>query len=110
MSGGPGGAGTAGVPGRVEITAKALTTLARAVAAERLGVPAKRLRVRLDDAHGSLGLEVAGPIREAFGIVTAASTAADGVKGRLRELSGRRVGRTHIELTGIVREHEGRVR
>jgi len=60
------------VPGRVEITARALTTLARAVAAERLGVPAKRLRVGLDDAQGSLAVEVTGPIREQSDIVAAA--------------------------------------
>lgn len=98
------------VPGRVEITARALTTLARAVAAERLGVPAKRLRVGLDDAQGSLAVEVTGPIREQSDIVAAATAASEGIKQRVGELSGRRVGRTHIELTGIVRAHEGRVR
>ncbi|WIA96208.1 MULTISPECIES: hypothetical protein [unclassified Curtobacterium] len=98
------------VPGRVEITAKALTALARAVSAERLGVPAKRLRVGLGDHHGALALEVTGPIREQHDIVQAASSAADGIKSRVRDLTGRHVGSAHIELTGIVREHEGRVR
>ncbi|WIA99510.1 hypothetical protein [Curtobacterium sp. MCBA15_012] len=98
------------VPGRVEITAKALTALARAVSAERLGVPAKRLRVGLGDHQGALALEVTGPIREQHDIVQAASSAADGIKTRVHDLTGRHVGSAHIELTGIVREHEGRVR
>lgn len=110
MSAGPEGVDATAVPGRVEITAKALTGLARAVAAERLGVPAKRLRVGLDDDSGSIGLDVTGPVREQPDIVAAATAAAEGIKRRVGELSGRHVGRTHIELTGIVRQHEGRVR
>jgi hypothetical protein len=98
------------VPGRVEVTARALTSLARAVAAERLGAPAKRVRVHLGDHAGSLSLDVTGPIRDQGDIVAAAAAAADAVRSRVGQLSGRRVGSTHIELTGIVREHEGRVR
>lgn len=110
MSAGPGSLPASAVPGRVEITAKALTALARAVAAERLGAPAKRLRVGLEDHDGALALEVTGPIAAGNDVVSAATSAADSIRSRVGDLSGRRVGRTHIELTGIVREHEGRVR
>ncbi|UBQ03647.1 hypothetical protein [Curtobacterium sp. TXMA1] len=110
MSAGPVGVDATAVPGRVEITSRALTALARAAAAEQLGVPAKRLRVGLDDDRGSIALDVTGPVREQADIVGAATAAADAVGRRVGELSGRHVGRTHIELTGIVREHEGRVR
>ena len=47
-----------GVPGRVEVTARALNSLARAVAAERLGAPAKRVRVGLGDTAGALTIDV----------------------------------------------------
>jgi hypothetical protein len=110
VSAGPVGVDATAVPGRVEITARALTALARAAAAEQLGVPAKRLRVGLDDDRGSIVLDVTGPVREQADIVAAAAAAADAVGRRVGELAGRHVGRTHIELTGIVREHEGRVR
>jgi hypothetical protein len=99
-----------GVPGRVEISARALTSLARAVAAERLGAPARRVRVELGDHAGGLALQVTGPIRTQDDVVGSAATAAERVRERLGELSGRRVGSAHIELTGIVHEHEGRVR
>ncbi|PCN48628.1 hypothetical protein Csp2054_05900 [Curtobacterium sp. 'Ferrero'] len=104
MIGGP------GVPGRVEVTARALTSLARAVAAERLGAPAKRIRVGLGDAGGTMTLDVEGPARAQDDLVTAATRAAGDIRDRVAQLTGRRVGATHIELTGIVREHEGRVR
>jgi hypothetical protein len=98
------------VPGRVEITARALTSLARAVAAERLGAPAKRVRVGLGDSAGALALDITGPVAAGDDLVTRAARVADEVKGRVSELTGRRVGSAHIELTGIVREHETRVR
>ncbi|MCA5922679.1 MULTISPECIES: hypothetical protein [Curtobacterium] len=98
------------VPGRVEITARALTSLARAVAAEGLGAPAKRVRVGLGDASGALSLDITGPIAAGDDIVARTSRIADQVKGRVGELTGRRVGSAHIELTGIVREHESRTR
>ncbi len=104
MTGGP------GVPGRVEISARALNSLARAVAAERLGAPARRVRVELGDHAGGIALQVTGPIRARDDVVGSAVAAAERVRERVGELSGRRVGSAHIELTGIVREHDGRVR
>ncbi|MFJ4222234.1 hypothetical protein [Curtobacterium luteum] len=99
-----------GVPGRVEVTARALTSLARAVAAERLGAPARRVRVGLGDASGALTLDVESPVRAQDDLVTAAGHAAGDIRDRVAALTGRRVGPTHVELTGIVREHDGRVR
>ncbi|KTR03159.1 hypothetical protein [Curtobacterium luteum] len=99
-----------GVPGRVEVTARALNSLARAVAAERLGAPARRVRVGLGDAAGALTIDVESPVRSQDDLVTAAGRAAGDIRDRVAALTGRRVGSTHIELTGIVREHDGRVR
>jgi hypothetical protein len=110
VNAGPEGLAQSSVPGRVEITARALTALARAVAAERLGAPAKRVRVGLGDHAGALALDVTGPIRAQADVLGAASAAAERVRSRVSELSGRQVGSAHIELTGIVREHEDRVR
>ena len=104
MTGGP------EVPGRVEITARALTSCARAVAAEHLGAPARRVRVTLGDHQGSLALDITGPMAAADDLVGRATTSASAVRDRVGELTGRRVGSAHIELTGIVREHETRVR
>ncbi|MET3451014.1 MULTISPECIES: hypothetical protein [Curtobacterium] len=98
------------VPGRVEITARALTSLARAVAAEGLGAPAKRVRVGLGDAAGAISLDITGPIAAHDDLVAHAGQVADTVKVRVSELTGRRVGSAHIELTGIVRERETRIR
>lgn len=105
MTGGPGA-----VPGRVEITTRALTSCARAVAAERLGAPAKRVRVELGDARGALALEITGPVAAGTDLVQAATTAAAEVRSRVSALTGRRVGSARIELTGIVRERDTRVR
>ncbi|MGG7308409.1 hypothetical protein ACQXVK_14590 [Curtobacterium sp. AB451] len=102
MTGGP------DVPGRVEISARALNSLARAVAAERLGAPAKRVRVGLGDASGALALDITGPISAGEDILARSVRVADEVKGRVGDLTGRRVGSAHIELTGIVREHRSR--
>lgn len=97
------------VPGRVEISARALTSLARAVAAEHLGAPSKRVRVGLGDASGALALDITGPIAAGDDIVARSSRVAEAVRRRVGELSGRRVGSAHIELTGLVREREHRV-
>jgi hypothetical protein len=98
------------VPGRVEITARALTSCARAVAAEHLGAPVKQVRVDLGDHRGSLALDITGPIAATDDLVGRATAAAAQVRDRVSALTGRRVGSAHIELTGIVRERETRVR
>jgi len=97
------------VAGRVEITARALASCARAVAAEHLGAPAKRVHVGLGDHQGSLALDITGPIAAADDLVGRATAAAAEVRDRVSALTGRRVGSAHIELTGIVRERETRV-
>lgn len=97
------------VPGRVEVTVRALTAVARAVAAERLGAPAGRVRVGLADASGALALDIHGPIADGDDVVSRSIRVAEEVKERVGDLTGRRVGRAHIELTGIVRERVSRV-
>jgi hypothetical protein len=98
------------VPGRVEITTRALTSCARAVAAERLGAPAKRVRVELGDAHGALTMDITGPVAAGTDLVQSTTSAAAEIRSRVSALTGRRVGSARIELTGIVRERDVRVR
>ena len=98
------------VPGHVEVTARALTSLARAVAAERLGAPVGRVRVGLGDASGALALDITGPITAGDDVVGRGTRIAAEVRDRVGELTGRRVGSAHIELTGLVRERESRTR
>ncbi|PZE86401.1 hypothetical protein [Curtobacterium sp. MCBD17_032] len=105
MTDGPGA-----VPGRVEVTTRALTSCARAVAAERLGAPTKRVRVDLGDANGALALAITGPVAAGTDLVEATTSTAAAIRSRVSALTGRRVGSARIELTGIVRERDRRVR
>lgn len=98
------------IPGHVEISTRALTSCARAVTAERLGVPAARVRVSLDDHEGAIALDIASPIGDASGIVDGARDGAAAIRERLSSLIGRRVAATRIELTGIVRTSTNRTR
>lgn len=102
MSAGP--AAPDRVPGRVQISTRALTSCARAVTAERLGVPADRVRVSLEDHQGGIGLEITSPISDRAAIVDGAREGAVAIRERLAALSGRQVTAARIELTGIVRD------
>jgi uncharacterized alkaline shock family protein YloU len=57
-----------------------------------------------------MALDVTGPIAAGDDLVARSAQVADEVKRRVSELTGRRVGSAHIELTGIVRERESRTR
>lgn len=98
------------VPGRIEISARALGSCARAVTAERLAVPSRQVRVDLADEAGALALDITTPIGEQDSLVDAVREGAVAIRERLATLTGRRVSSARIELTGIVRSRPTRVR
>ena len=55
-------AGAAGYPGHITVRRQALTTVARAVSADALGVDPGQVTVTLRDDRGLLGLDVVTPI------------------------------------------------
>ncbi|HXH34771.1 MAG TPA: hypothetical protein VNJ54_10205 [Plantibacter sp.] len=114
-----------GGPGRTRIAAKALEHVAVAIAAETLGVPAGRVSVQLVDDRGALALVVTSPIRAVpLARVTAApdalvrsggtildraSAATATIGTKLEQLSGSRVSRVSIRVSGLEIAQEGRV-
>ncbi|MGG7465400.1 hypothetical protein [Plantibacter sp. YIM 135347] len=126
MSGGPSSGGLpSGGPGRTRIAAKALEHVAVAIAAETLGVPAGRVTVSLADDRGALALVVTSPMRvPPLGLIAAAPDAvarsggsildrageATGAIGaKLEALSGSRVTRVVVRVSGIESARRGRV-
>jgi hypothetical protein len=97
------------VPGSITISSRALGSCARAITAERLGVPTDRVRVDLADEAGALALDITTPIRMGDGLVDAVQEGAVVIRERLTALTGRRVSSARIELTGIVRSRPRRV-
>lgn len=106
-------------PGRTRISGKALTSLATAIAATALSVPSGRVHATITDSSGLLGVHVRTPIT--MPLVTAQLRSRTGTvlerveQARIRiaeemgALSGRRVGRVVIEVTGVTSVAEGRV-
>jgi len=94
--------------GRDRFAAVALEHLARAVAADELGVALREVRVRVRDARGALAVRVASPVPlPSLGAgggdrmpVTAALTEAGGlIRARLGELTGLEVASVDIRAT-----------
>jgi len=114
-----------GGPGRTRIAAKALEHVAVAIAAETLGVPAGRVKVDLVDDAGALALVVTSPMRavplgrvaavpEALtrsggSILDRASAATATIGSTLERLSGSRVSRVSLRVSGLEIAQEGRV-
>lgn len=112
-------------PGRTRISGKALTSLATAIAATALGVPSGRVHATITDSSGLLGVHVRAPVtmppvtsepRRRIGTAVEAGTVLERLeqaRSRISEemgaLSGRRVGRVVIEVTGVASVAEGRV-
>lgn len=98
------------VAGRDEVTARALVSCARAAVAEVFGVGRREVHVRLGDDRGDLALDIATPVRLGDGLTDTAHAGLVSVRDRVAELTGRRVGTTTIELTGVVANPARRVR
>lgn len=109
-----------GERGRTYIAPRAIIRLAEAAAGSALGIPASAAGVTLRDDAGRLGLAVAAPIplpspsprraqrRQDGTVIERLSAASTQIRGELQRLSGRRVGRVDIRVTGATLE--GRVR
>jgi len=112
--------------GRTRITSKALSRVVSAVTADALDVSAARVGVELTDERGDLALVVSTPIR----LVSLNRVAADGsivqrtggsvlersaaaqreIRERVEALTGSRIARVIVRLTGAHITREERVR
>jgi len=95
--------------GRDRIAPKALERLARAVAAEALGVRVAETSVRISDAGGALAVRVQSPVAlpplgagSAGGLTVRLADAAADARRRLAELTGLEVARVDVRATGAV--------
>ncbi|WEO76374.1 hypothetical protein BJQ94_13500 [Cryobacterium sp. SO2] len=117
----PADTAAAGYPGSITVRQRALNTVARAVSAEALGVPAGQVTVTLQDDHGLLGVSVVAPIR-----VPDLDTVAPGAPGRTvlhrvqeaqatirattTRITGNQVGRVDVRVRGAHISQDERVR
>lgn len=95
--------------GRDRIAPRALERLARAVAAEALGVRIAETSVRIVDSAGALAVRVQSPVALAplgaglgDGLTARLADAAADTRRRLAELTGLEVARVDVRATGAV--------
>ncbi|MHA7275441.1 hypothetical protein [Arthrobacter sp. HLT1-21] len=119
-------AGPPGLAGHNRISTQALTSTARAVAADVFDIPAQQIRASWSDDQGLLALRLAVPIAVpsltrivrdpslvsgAGGSIWDRAHAAKGViLQRVAQLSGSQLSRVDIRITGIKLAESGRVR
>ncbi|MDQ0030624.1 hypothetical protein [Arthrobacter bambusae] len=112
--------------GHNRISTQALTTLARAAAAEALGISAQDVRAEWSDDAGLLALSIAAPIRvpsltevlrdpsrvEGFGgtVWDRAVAAKTAILERVTQLSGSTLSRVDIRISGARISEGARVR
>ena len=95
------------VPGRTDVTSRALERTVSAVSAQRLGVPVRDVSVTLGDDSGRLGIQVAAPITVAglrvagdqTRLVSTAQDARADIRETVTELTGRQVGDLNLRIT-----------
>jgi hypothetical protein len=105
------------VDGRIAVTTRALQRTVTAIAAERLGVPAKDVSVTLTDDRGLLSIAVTGPLRVAplrdpqrgAGVLTRIENARVGIRDDVTEILGSRVGLVSVSVSRAVILEEKRV-
>ncbi|WP_026531698.1 hypothetical protein [Arthrobacter sp. H41] len=111
--------------GHTRITTQALASTAQAVAAETLGIPAGDVRASFDDEAGLLALHLALPLPipplaalvtdpslvESFGgsLTRRAQDAQAVIRMRVQHLTGARLSRVDLRVTGISVARERRV-
>lgn len=109
--------------GRTQISSKALGRVVTAISAEALGVSSGSPRIELVDSNGDLSLVVSSAIRVAAlstseagapvrqrTVLEHASQAQTEIQRRVAELTGSRVTRVVIRITGAEIRQERRVR
>ncbi len=95
------------VPGRTDVTTRALERTVSAISAQRLGVPVREVSVELGDDRGRLGIRVAAPVRldglradgEQTGLVSGAQDARGDIRESVTEITGRQVGDLSLRIT-----------
>jgi uncharacterized alkaline shock family protein YloU len=118
--------GSATGGGRNRITARALERVTAAVAAEAFGSPRGRVKVELTDHDGALDVGIETVIRSVTltraaeepravarlggSILDRSRHAEDTVRSRVQDLTGFRVRRVAVHITGVHLQQERRVR
>lgn len=105
------------IPGRIDVSARALESTVRAVAAGHLGVPAREVRVTLSDVRGLLGIAIVAalavpPLRaqgDALGIPSRIARARERIEQDVLDVAGTRVGRVSVEIARVIIEQPRRV-
>jgi hypothetical protein len=112
--------------GRTRVTARAIDRVATAVAADELGVAPRSVSVAVSDDRGLLELVIDSPLRVpslsrvrddpetvTLGggtVLDRAARAQNGIRSRVAELTGSRVSRVTVRLTGVSITPERRVK
>lgn len=112
--------------GHTRISTVALTSLARMAAAEVLQVPAASVRVTWSDDAGSLALSLSSPMgapslqaaaadpacveRSGGSIIDRSLAAKDSILSNVEKLSGSKISRVDIRISGLLVRDERRVR
>ena len=121
----PGGAAVRGLSGHNRISTQALTSIARAAAAEIFQVAPTAVRVSWADDAGALALSLSSPIsvpslaavrnnpdglaRGGGSIAARAIAAKASILGRVEHLTGSRLSCVDIRISGIQPSEQGRV-
>lgn len=92
-----------GVAGVTVVTRVAARRLIAALVAAELGVPARRVEVRLTDDRARWRIEVASAARRVTGrsVLVAAGGARDRVLREIPQLAGATVGRVTVRITSV---------
>lgn len=106
------------IPGRIDVSARALERTVTAIAAGRLGVTAGDLSVRLADDAGLLGISITGPVRlpplrsaaGGPGVLTRVAEARAGIRDDVIRIAGTEVRSVTVAVTRAVVLEEKRVR
>jgi hypothetical protein len=107
-SAGASGSQRAGIPGRTDVTSRALENAVGAIAADELGVARRDVRVSLSDESGSLAVALVSPaslpslvVRSAprsTGLLSSAQSARVRIQDRVLATTGRTVSRVSIRF------------
>lgn len=121
----PAGVGERLLAGHTRISTQALTAVAKAASAEIFLVAPAAVRVSWADDAGSLALSVSSPMstpplsavrgnpervqRSGGSVVTRATEAKARIQTRVQELTGSRLSRVDIRISGLQATERGRV-
>ncbi|MCC9067487.1 hypothetical protein ACFOW9_04265 [Arthrobacter cryoconiti] len=121
----PVGVGERLLAGHTRISTQALTAVAKAASAEIFSVAPSAVRVSWADDAGSLALSVSSPMsspplstvrgnpervqRSGGSVVTRATEAKARIQTRVQELTGSRLSRVDIRISGLQATERGRV-